>query len=112
MYKDLFWAVLVSHTIPSLPKTQPLPFFLPPGHGTYPPIQVRTGEGYPKVPTSLPRYLPLPMQVRAGRGEPQGTYLPAKIPTPPHPGQGRKGGTPRYLPPCPGQDGEGVPQGT
>ena len=75
--------------------------------GTYPPVQVRTGgtprylpavqvrvgEGYPKVPTPK---VPTPIQVRMGEVVPQGIYPPVQV---------RMGGgdTPRYL---------SLPQGT
>ena len=86
------------------------------GRGTpryLPPIQVRMGEGYPKVPTPLAK-VPTPHQVRTGGGTPrylptplpsQGTYPPGQVRTGGYPegevvprsGWGR--GTPRYLPP-------------
>ena len=82
--------------------------------GTYPPGQVMIGEGYTKVPTPWPRYLPL---ARSGQGEglPQGTYPLArwgsgypKVPPPSQgtyptgqngegEGEGEGKGTPRYL---------------
>ena len=100
----------------------------PGGGGTYP-GQVQTGGG------DTPRYLPparsgqgggVPQgtypPARSGWGVPQGTYLPplAKVrmgrgyPKVSAPPQVRMGGgdTPRYPPPWPGQDREGVPQGT
>ena len=44
---------------------------------TPPPVQVRTGRrGYPKVPSTYPpAKVPTPIQVRTGKGVPQGTYL-------------------------------------
>ena len=54
------------------------------------------GEGYPKVPP------PPHSQVRTG-GVPQGTYPPAKVPTP-QPGQDG-GGYPKVPTPQPNQDG-------
>ena len=65
----------------------------------------RGGEGLPQGTYPPPRYLP-PAQVRTEGGVPQGTY-------PPPPVQARMegGGTPRYLPPHPGQDrGGGTPR--
>ena len=102
----------------------------PPNPRYLPPIQVRMGEGYPKVPPpakvptppsrsgqgwrGTPRYLP-PVQVRV----PQGTYTPpAKVPTP-HPGPDREGDRgypkvptarplPRYLHPPPSGIGQHI----
>ena len=66
------------------PRYQPpQPRYLPSAKvPTTPPSQVRTGEGYPKVPTPPPTKVPTPLP-------------PVKVPTL-----------------WPGQDGEGVPQGT
>ena len=98
------------------------------GYLKVPTPPVRSGWGYPKVPTHWPgqdgggvpqgTYLPPPARSEQGRG---GTprYLPparsgwgegyAKVPNP-QPGQ--YGGTPSYLPTCQVRMGGGVPQGT
>ena len=89
------------------------PRYLPPGQGTYPLGQVRTGEGVPQgtYPTSQVRMrggvpkVPPPSQVRMRGGVPQGTYppgqgtysLPHQGTYPPSPRQGlatRRGGMP------------------
>ena len=68
------------------------------------------GEGgtYSKVPTPCQGTYP-PVQVRMGEGVPQGTYpcqgtypLPPRYLPLPHPGQDGGRGTPGYLPPCQG----------
>ena len=66
-----------------------------------PPIKVKMGEVYPKVPTpsSTKVPTPLPIQVRMGEGVPQGTYSMSRSGRREGVPQGTYTPLPRYLPP-------------